>query len=56
MNLINRVTVIGKVAKFTYQGNPTRVLLDEMDEDAQFTAMLILAECRGIEINDIIKE
>ena len=39
---------LNTVASFTYQGNPTRLLLTEMAEDAQLHALQILAKCRGI--------
>ena len=42
----------GMVASFTYQGNPTRLLLNEMTEDAQLHALRILAKCREIDLSD----
>jgi hypothetical protein len=42
---------LGVVASFTYQGNPTRLLLTEMTEDAQLHALRILAKCREIDLD-----
>ncbi len=39
---------LGEVACFTYQGNPTYLLLKDMTEDAQLYALRIVAKWRGV--------
>ena len=43
---------LNMAAQFTYHGIPSYLLLDGMTEDAQLHALRIIAECRGIYVQD----